>query len=175
MAASNTVRPPGRQREHGDRWTAALGLGASFSEATLRNPVMRACSQARRCSLSVPRRCAGSDNRTGKATCPAPQEPTPRTPACWPGQQQASVIAPLRGPLRFCLESLYPRVFSGLAELDKHVTCGSLLFSQHAAHVTVAAVGVRLASVAQIARAGREHAPQIAPRELAMSPREAAS
>ena len=34
------------QREHGDDSTPARGLGASFVEATVRNPVLRACSQA---------------------------------------------------------------------------------------------------------------------------------
>src|SRR5581483_782972 len=34
------------QREHGDESTPARGLGASFVEATVRNPVLRACSQA---------------------------------------------------------------------------------------------------------------------------------
>src|SRR5262245_8317944 len=34
------------QLEHGDHSTAALGLRAAFVEATVRNPVLRACSQA---------------------------------------------------------------------------------------------------------------------------------
>jgi MFS family permease len=34
------------QREHGDASTAALGLRTAFVEATVRNPVLRACSQA---------------------------------------------------------------------------------------------------------------------------------
>jgi len=34
------------QREHGDDSTTALGLRTAFAEATVRNPVLRACSQA---------------------------------------------------------------------------------------------------------------------------------
>jgi MFS family permease len=34
------------QQEHGDDSTPALGLRAAFAEATVRNPVLRACSQA---------------------------------------------------------------------------------------------------------------------------------